>query len=48
MSAGGYVRRGACPQGGLFRGLCTQGVLSAGGFVLDSGYGKCLNVVLIF
>ena len=36
MSAGGYVRRGFCPQGVLFRGLCPQGVLSAGGYVLDS------------
>ena len=38
MSAGGYVRRGFCPQGVLFRGLCPQGVLSAGGYVLDSNY----------
>ena len=36
MSAGGYVRRGFCPQGVLFKGLCPQGVLSAGGYVLDS------------
>ena len=38
MSAGGYVRRGFCPQGVLFRGLCPQGVLSARGYVLDSTF----------
>ena len=43
MSAGGYVRRGFCPQGVLFRGLCPQGVLSAGGYVLDSIYSGPLD-----
>ena len=51
MSAGGYVRRGFCPQGVLFRGLCPQGVLSAGGYVLDSTQTgvvpKIINICLV-
>ena len=33
MSAGGYVRRGLCPQGVMSAGGFIQGVMSAGGFV---------------
>ena len=47
MSAGGFVRRGFCPQGVLFRGLCPQGVLSAGGFVLDSSQLHRITISLV-
>ena len=33
LHSGGYVRRGLCPQGVMSAGGFIQGVMSAGGFV---------------
>ena len=38
LYSGGYVLRGLCLQGVLSAGGFIQGVMSAGGFVLDSSY----------
>ena len=37
LYSGGYVHRGLCPQGVLSAGGFIQGVMSAGGSILSAG-----------